>query len=209
MLSACHSSNHLPSLLNRVRGLCAFLRTVTHRSGGVSSIGVTMYACPICGVLKYKYPSLIRRCKKCFDLSTIKSNAVTRERLHSIWSSMKARCFNPNVKCFKHYGGKGVTVCIEWIEYFNFRTWALSHGYESHLTLERKDSSKNYCPENCTWVTWKEQLRHRSNVSEERVVRQIKMLLARGIRNCEVARTTGVSHTTVCRIKKGKIWADI
>lgn len=42
MILACHSSNHLPSLLNRVRGLCAFSRTVTHRSGGVSSIGVTV-----------------------------------------------------------------------------------------------------------------------------------------------------------------------
>lgn len=39
---ACHSSNNLPLLLNSTRSLCAFPRTVTHRSGGVSSKGVTM-----------------------------------------------------------------------------------------------------------------------------------------------------------------------
>lgn len=44
-------------------------------------------------------------------------------------------------------------VCKEWWDYEPFRTWALSHGYDSTLRLWRFDSSQSYSPENCTWVT--------------------------------------------------------
>lgn len=79
-------------------------------------------------------------------------------RLHRIWDSMKTRCTNPNSKTFKYYGGRGISVCTEWLHDFTaFRDWALANGYRDDLTLDRIDTDGNYGPTNCRWATWHEQ----------------------------------------------------
>ena len=75
---------------------------------------------------------------------------------------MKSRCLNPNAPNYCNYGGKGITIVNEWIDNFvNFQTWSLEHGYSDSLTLDRRDNRKGYSPENCRWVTNKEQCRNR------------------------------------------------
>lgn len=79
-------------------------------------------------------------------------------RLYRIWQAMKTRCYNPNFAYFKRYGGRGITVCDEWREDFPaFREWALAHGYDDALTIDRIDTGKGYYPENCRWATYKAQ----------------------------------------------------
>lgn len=78
-------------------------------------------------------------------------------RLYSIWGNMKSRCTNPNKPDYKYYGANGITFCEEWSDYSNFKNWAINNGYKDGLTLDRKDGNKNYCPENCRWITIKEQ----------------------------------------------------
>lgn len=74
-------------------------------------------------------------------------------RLYQIWSLMKERCFNRNRKEYKNYGGRGITVCEEWLDAKTFIDWALKNGYSDDLTLDRKDNDGNYCPDNCEWVS--------------------------------------------------------
>ena len=74
-------------------------------------------------------------------------------RLYGIWAGMHKRCANPNIKCWKWYGGKGIAVCAEWTEYPIFRDWAMASGYADSLTIDRLDSTRNYEPANCEWVT--------------------------------------------------------
>ena len=73
---------------------------------------------------------------------------------------MKKRCTNKNHKFYQYYGGKGITVCREWMEDFTiFKSWSLANGYTDDLTIDRIASSKGYSPENCQWITAEENTR--------------------------------------------------
>lgn len=92
-------------------------------------------------------------------------NLITGEyksRLYGIWICMKTRCSNPNIPQYKDYGGRGIKICDEWkYDFRTFRDWAISHGYNDNLSIERIDNNGNYEPSNCKWSTLHEQNRNR------------------------------------------------
>ena len=95
-------------------------------------------------------------------------HGLSRTRIYQCWADMKGRCLNSRHKWFNHYGGRGITVCGEWMEFEPFAEWAYSHGYADNLTIDRIDNNKGYCPENCKWSTQHEQSmnkRHLANAN--------------------------------------------
>ena len=129
-----------------------------------------------------------------------------KERLYKVYKSMIGRCYYPNSPNYKNYGARGITVCDEWLHsYDSFKKWAMENGYDPNskkyqCTLDRIDSDKNYCPENCRWASMKEQLNNTS---------QNVWITANGftLNIQQWADRLGVLHSTL-QTRKRMGWSD-
>lgn len=80
-----------------------------------------------------------------------------RKGIYSTWATMKARCYNPKNQKYYRYGGRGITVCPEWLDkengFINFYNYVseLPHFGEKGYTLNRIDNDGNYEPGNVEW----------------------------------------------------------
>lgn len=93
----------------------------------------------------------------------MRTHGESRTRLYHTWKAIRGRCNNPNIRSYKDYGARGITVCEEWSDYLTFKDWALQNGYNDTLSIERIDVNKGYCPENCCWIPMNEQSKNRRN----------------------------------------------
>lgn len=110
------------------------------------------------------------------DIYYLKNGNINR--LYRIYNAMIHRCYDQNRKGYKNYGGRGIKVCDEWLNDFNtFVKWSLENGYVNQanikqslmLSIDRIDNDKNYCPENCQWITIAENTKkaHKGKITSE------------------------------------------
>jgi hypothetical protein len=145
------------NLTGKQYGLWTVLEFVEYRN----STSRYKALCAGCGTIK---EVLAVNLKQGDSLSCFKCAIVTHgamgTRTYKSWESMKARCNNPNRTYYRHYGGRGITVCERWQNsYENF----LADMGERPIgkSLDRIDVNGNYEPSNCKWSTQSEQLYNR------------------------------------------------
>ena len=196
------------------RTFASFLVTeLDHESNGRSYYRCV---CNVCGSEVVKEAGKLRKAKRicgCKNYDAWHKNGEkhignmdrkhgsSRTKLYQCWSNMKNRCYNPNVDRYSQYGGRGITVCDEWVHDFPaFKKWAYENGYREGLTIDRIDVNGNYEPSNCRWATVKEQF--------ENIQKNVNLTVD-GVTHtaAEWTRIVGCSKNTILeRHKKG--WTD-
>lgn len=87
--------------------------------------------------------------------------------LYKVWSSIQQRCYNPKHRSYKNYGGRGILMCEQWREnFYSFYQWAVANKWEQGKPIDRINNNGNYEPDNCRFVTIKENNRNkRKNIN--------------------------------------------
>ena len=94
--------------------------------------------------------------------SANKTHGMSDTRLYRIWVDMHNRCYQKSYHAYNHYGGRGITICDEWLHDFQtFFNWAIENGYKDNLSIDRIDNEKGYSPDYCRCVTMEDQYKNK------------------------------------------------
>lgn len=115
-----------------------------------------------CGneVIKYKdeldktnrsYPLC---CPDCIPTRTVKEDRIVRDIIVNIYRTIYRSCYDNTHKAFHLYGANGVGICTEWLmNKEKFVEWCLNNGFDTDMTVNLIDKTKDFSPENCEIIT--------------------------------------------------------
>lgn len=130
-------------------------------------------------------------------------------RLKTLFKGVKTRCFYEKHEAFHRYGGRGITICKEWLDDpAIFLKWAISNGYRDDLTLDRIDNDGHYEPGNCRWVTRAEQSHNRGDnrFTLESAAAIRARYRAGGVTYRQLAAEYGAAVSGIFKIVNGQSW---
>jgi len=107
---------------------------------------------------------------------------------YSVWKGVRGRCHNPNNKKFANYGGRGITICERWNNFWNF--YHDMGKRPEGCSIDRIDVNKGYSPDNCRWATVEMQENNRTTTRFVTIGKETKSIK-------QWADVYGISDNTV------------
>lgn len=95
--------------------------------------------------------------------ATNRTHGMSNTGIYHTWQDMKNRCYNPNATGYENYGGRGITVCMAWLESFESFYKDMGDPPFVGASIDRRNNNERYAPGNCRWATATEQSRNRRN----------------------------------------------
>ena len=147
---------------------------------GKNKYGMKMYKCECsCGNIKVIPVGRLTTGKTkscgCYNREIVKQkttkHGLRHTQIYKVWAGIKDRTNPNNHKCNYNYKKLGITMCEEWKnDFMSFYNWAITHDYKEEklpngrnkYEIDRIDTYGNYCPENCRWITSKEQMNNQT-----------------------------------------------
>ena len=129
------------------------------------------------------------------------THGMSKHPAFAVWRSMNDRCALPTHQSWHNYGGRGITVCDRWQDSFESFWEDMGPTYRRGLDMDRRDNNGDYTPENCHWVTRKQNTRNRR-----------KTLRPKGFPPdfWDIALAKGIQiNTLYYRMKAGLTWEQI
>lgn len=95
-------------------------------------------------------------------MKTIEQHNMSNSPEYSVWRGMKSRCTNSNTRMYGRYGGRGISICPQWMDSFTQFYKDMGPRPSPEHSIDRINNDGNYEPSNCRWATVEEQVYNRS-----------------------------------------------
>lgn len=132
-----------------------------------------------------------------------------RSPTYHSWLAMMARCHRPTAPDYARYGGAGITVCDRWHD--SFEAFRSDMGERvPGTTLDRKDGTKGYSPDNCRWATDLVQARNKRSVKlTADSANEALGRMEHGESCASIARRMGLTAQLLYGLKSGRAWKEL
>jgi len=168
-----------------------------------------IFECEVCGsTIEWQLGH--GQIKKSCGCARIRHDSTKSSRICRIWRLMKFRCHEVKYHGYKRYGGRGIAVCDEWMDFYAFKKWAYNNGYEMGLTIDRIENDGNYEPRNCQFLTsYENNLKKSTTVISIEIANEIRRIYNnQSLNQKKIADLFNISKGSVSAVVCNKTWKD-
>lgn len=156
-------------MANIVESRLTFIKII---SGGKHPRG--LYRC-VCGTEKEIIIYTVNKGQVvscgCYHKERTSKHLLSKHPLYSAWANIKDRCCNKMARNYRFYGGRGVSMCNEWMNDFKvFYDWCIANGWKRGMQIDKDIKSRElgmesllYSPDMCLVVTSKSNNNSKAN----------------------------------------------